>query len=370
MKRFLYALFLSVVLLCSCSDIDDNVTVSENVVTDFPDFSFLNFSTQGSVLQYQFDEFTQTGNFSDIAALDGINPNIQRIYEFGDVAGLYSGNQVWLKNVRTGSVINGMNFFSESDTEFRNWTINSESVVFSGFHDSINFDNFIVRIINLNNNVISNVIVGNIGQTVEANFNQDHLVFYENEISENGNIQSKLVVVNTDAMESLGIQLFENRNIIGTVFGEQNDVFVFYNDASYTRFDLSSFTPLDSGVSSLQVQLDGSEIVNDSKIFYVRTFPEPSVLEPLPAIYDIVLQEETIVDVTPALEILANDNGWASLTRTTIDYAISVNSWLIGYNYLDVNGVLMGGVALFSNEAELITNLEVANFPNNLIVLE
>lgn len=369
MRYFIYTLVLCTVLLYSCSDTDDTV-VDAAATTEFPDFSFLNFSTSGSVLQYQFDVSTQTGSFSDIAALDGVGPAIERVYEFGDVAGMYAGNQVWLKNMRTGSVVNGMNFFSESDTEFRDWTINSESIVFSGFHDSINFDNFIVRVINLNTNVISNIPVGTIGQTVEAVFHQDYLVFYRNGLSENGTIQTKLVVVNTSTMESLGIQLFENKNIIGSVFGEQNDVFVFYNDETYTRFDLASFTALNSGDSSLQVLLNGTEIVDDSKIFYVRAFPEPTVLDPLPAIYDITLQEETILDVTPALEMLASENGWTNLARTTIDYAVSVNSWLIGYTYTDSNGVTKGGIAKFSNDVELLANLEVTDFPWNLVVLE
>ena len=370
MRYFIYTLVLCTVMLCSCSDTDDTVADDADT-TAFPDFSFLNFSTSGSVLQYQFDVLAQTGSFSDIAALDGVNPAIERVYEFGDVAGMYAGNQVWLKNMRTGGVINGMNFFSEGDTEFRDWTINSESIVFSGFHDSINFDNFIVRVINLNNNVISNIPVGNIGQTVEAVFHQDYLVFYRNELSDNtGIIQAKLVVVNTNTMELLGVQLFENKNIIGTVFGEQNDVFVFYNDDTYTRFSLSSFTPIDSGASSLQVQLNGSEIVNDSKIFYIRTFPEPNVLGSLPAIYDIALQEEVIVDVTPGLGMLASENGWTNLTRTTMDYAASVDSWLIGYSYTDSNGVTKGGIAKFSNDAELLANIEVTDFSWNLVVLE
>lgn len=341
-----------------------------DATTSFPDFSFLNFSTQGAVLQYQFDVFTQTGSFSDIAALDGVEPAIERVYEFGNVTGMYAGNQVWLKNMRTGSVINGMNFFSESDTEFRNWTINTESIVFSGYHDSINFDNFIVRVINLNTNVISNIPVGDIGQTVEAVFHQDHLVFYENGLSENGNIQTKLVIVNVNTMESLGIQLFDNKNIIGTVFGEANDVFVFFNNATYTRFDLASFSELDTGNSSLPVQLNGSEIVFDSKIYYVRAFPEPTVLDPLPAIYDIVTQEETVIDVTPVLEILASENEWTNLTRTTIDYSVVTSSWLIGYSYTDATGTAKGGVAKFSNEAELLANLEVTDHPWNLVLLE
>ncbi|WP_299682138.1 hypothetical protein [uncultured Dokdonia sp.] len=371
MRYLLYTLVLSAVLLCSCSDTDDTLEETpEDLTTDIPNFSFLNFSTPGAVFQFQFDTFTQTGFFSDITALDGVEPAIERVYEFGDVAGMYAGNQVWLKDMRTGTVINGMNFFSEGDTEFRNWTINTETVVFSGYHDSINFDNFLVRVINLNNNVISNIPIGNIGQTVEAVFSQDHLVFYENGLDVNGNIQAKLVFVNINTMESLGIQQFENTNIIGTVFGESNDVFVFYNNGTYTRFDLTSFTALDSGDSSLQVQLNGGEIVEDSKIFYVRTFPEPAVSDPLPAIYNIATQEETIIDVTPVLEVLASENGWVNLIRTTIDYVPSVNSWLIGYRYTDASGTTLGGIAKFSSEAELLANLEVTDHPWNLVVLD
>lgn len=364
MKVLSYALYMSVFLLWSCSD-DDDINQDATITTDFPNFSFLNFSQPGAILQYQYFADTQTGDFIDIASLDAINPGIQRVHIAGDIAGMYAGSQVWLKDLRGGSVLSAMNFFPESDTEFRNWTINSESIVFSGYHDSINFDNFIIRVINLNNNVISNISVGNIGQTVEAVVYQNYLVFYENT-----DIQTKLVVINVDTMESLGIQLFENLNITGTVFGEQNDIFVFFNNETYIRFDLSSFSPLDSGPSSLQIQLNGSEIVDDSKIYFVSIFPEPTTLEPLPAIYDIVSQETILIDIAPVFIRLAEENGWNNLVRTTINYSPSSESWIIGYRYTDVNGIVKGGIAKFSNNAVLLANLEVSDFPWNLVVLE
>ncbi|WP_299765658.1 hypothetical protein [uncultured Dokdonia sp.] len=371
MRYFLYTLVLSAVMLCSCSDTDDTAMIlPEEATNSLPDFSFLNFSTQGAVLQYQFDVSTQTGIISNLTVSNGISPFIQRVHESGDVAGMYSGNEVWLKNLRTDRVVSAMNFFSEGENEIRNWTINSETTVFSGLHDSSNFDNFTVRVIDLDTNIVTTIPVGDIGQTVEAVYQDDHLVFYENREIDAGNLQSKLVFVNTNIMESLGIQLFENRSINGFVFGESNDVFVFFNNATYTRFDLASFAALDTGNSSLPVQLNGSEIVFDSKIYYVRAFPEPTVLDPLPAIYDITTQEETVIDVTPALEMLASENEWTNLTRTTIDYSVVTNSWLIGYSYTDATGTAKGGVAKFSNEAELLVNLEVTDHPWNLVLLE
>ncbi|GGG32878.1 hypothetical protein GCM10011344_37290 [Dokdonia pacifica] len=371
MRYFIYTLVLSAVLLCSCSDTDDSAEILPvDTTTDFPDFSFFNFSNSTELLQYQFRAFEQMGSYSNIAALDGINPNIQRVEVAGEVVGLYSGNMVWLKNIRNGAVSSGTNFFEESDTEFRSWTINSEQEVFSGYNDSDALDNFRLRTISLNTSVVSDIQIGALSQNSIPAYHNGRLAFYENQSTTSGGQQSTLVLVNTDETSLIDLEVLEGVHIFGLAFGDANDFYVFLSNNSYIRYDAITFTPLENGTSSFDRVLDGSESIINGQLFYTFMLPEPSVIEDLPAVYDIASEETTLVDITPALTVLAEENGWSNLERTTMNYAASLESWLIGYRYTDSNGETQGGVAKFSNDAALLTNLEVTDHPWNLVVLD
>lgn len=369
MRYFIYTLGLYTVLLCSCSDTDDDPVVVDTA-TDFPDFSFFNFSSDTELFQYQFTAFDQMGRFSDITALEAVSPNIQRVEIAGDVAGLYSGNMVWLKNVRTGSLSSGMNFFEESDTEFRSWTINSEQEVFSGYNDSNAFDNLRLRLISLNTGVVSDIQIGALSQNSIPAYRNGRLVFYENQTAVSGGQQSTLVVVNTDAVEVLSLDVLAGVHIFGLVFGDDNDFYTFLSNNTYVRYDATTFTQLETGPSSFNRFLDGSEQVVNGILYYTFMQSEPAVVPDFPAMYDIASQETTFVEITPALNTLASENGWADLQRTTFNYVASLEAWLIGYRYLDVAGNEVGGVAKFSIEGSLLTHLEVEHFPWNLVVLE
>lgn len=369
MRYFIYTLVLCTVLLYSCSDADDDVdTVSGT--TEFPDFSFFNFSGDATLLQYQFTAFDQMGRYSDIAALEAISPDIQRVEIAGDVAGLYSGNMVWLKNVRTGAVASGMNFFEESDTEFRSWTINSEQEVFSGYNDSNALDNVRLRVISLNTGVVSDLQIGAMGQNSIPAYHEGRLAFYENQTSTSGDQQSTLVVVNTDDVEVLNLEVIAGVHIFGLVFGDANDFYTFLSNNTYIRYDATTFTQLETGPSSFNRFLDGSEQIVNGKLYYTFMQSVPVVVDNFPAVYDITSQETTFVDITPAFNMLTQENGWTDVARTTFNYVATLDTWLIGYRYLSDNGTERGGIAKFSNEGELLINLEVTDFPWNLVVLE
>ena len=365
----MYTLVLCVVLLCSCSDKDDAILGVETT-TEFPDFSFFNFSSTTELFQYQFTAFDQMGRFSDIAALEGISPAIQRVEIAGDVMGLYSGNMVWLKNVRTGSVVSGMNFFEESDTEFRSWTINSEQEVFSGYNDSNALDNLRLRVISLNTGVVSDLQIGALSQNSIPAYRNDRLAFYENQTAVSDGQQATLVVIDTDEVEMLDLKVLSGVHIFGLVFGNDNDFYTFLSNNTYVRYDATTFTQLETGPSSFNRFLDGSEQVIDGKLYYTFMQSEPAVVPDFPAVYDIASQETTFVEITPALNTLASENGWTDLQRTTFNYVASLDAWLIGYRYLDTGGNEVGGVAKFSVDGDIQINLEVEYFPWNLVVLE
>lgn len=369
MKKWIYTLFLSAVLLCSCSDNDDAIILPVDTTTDFPDFTFLNFSGTSTLLQYEFLSFNQMGEYSDIAALDGINPNIQRVEIAGDVAGMYAGNMVWLKNFRNGTVSTGTNFFDESDTEFRSWTINSEQKVFSGYNDSDAFDNFRLRTINLNTSVVTDTQIGPLGQNSIPAYKDQHLVFYENQTTTVGQ-QSTLVVVDTDEVSVIGLEVLNGVHIFGLAFGDNNDIYAFLSNNTYARYDVNSFTLLETNASSFNRVLDGSEQIINDILYYTFMQPEPTVIEDIPALYNIASQTTTLVDITPELDALSEANGWTNLNRTTMNYVDSLQAWLIGYSYIDTSGNVQGGVAKFSNEGVLLTHLDVTDHPWNMIVLE
>ncbi|MEP0264367.1 hypothetical protein [Dokdonia sp.] len=371
MKGCVYMLILSAVLLCGCSDTDDDAMILPvDTTTDFPDFTFLNFSGTTTLLQYEFLSFNQMGSYTDIASLDGVSPNIQRVEVVGDVAGMYAGNMVWLKNFRTGTVSVGTNFFDESDTEFRSWTVNSEQEVFSGFNDSPAFDNFKLRTISLNTGVVSETQIGALGQNSIPAYKNQRLVFYENQTTTTGTQQATLVVVNTDEVEVIGLEVLDGVHVFGLAFGDAHDIYAFLSNNTYVRYDVNTFTLLDTAPSSFNRVLDGSEPIINGQLYYTFMQPEPTVIEDVPAIYDINSQTTTLVDITPMLATLSENNGWTNLTRTTMNYVDSLQAWLIGYSYVDASGVTQGGVAKFSNEGVLLTNLEVTDHPWNMIVLE
>ncbi len=369
MKFLPCALLMSALLLWSCSN-DDDINEDISIATDFPDFSFLNFSQPGVILQYQYFADTQMGDFRDIASLDAINPGIQRVHIAGDVAGMYAGNQVWLKDLREGSVASAMNFFSESDTEFRSWTINSEMEVFSGYNDSNAFDNFRLRTISLNTGVVYDIPIGALGQNSIPAYRNKRLVFYENQSTPGGNQQSTLVLVNTDTVEVVGIDVLDESHIFGLTFGDQNDIYAFLSNGTYVRYDLDTFSVLEIQESSFDRVLDGSEIIVNNKLYFTFMVPEPSTIEDLPAVYDIINQTTVLVDVTSVLEALAEENGWTAINQTTMNFVPSQNAWLIGYRYTDTTNTAVGGFATITNESELLSHMEVSDFPWNLVVLE
>lgn len=369
MKKCIYTLFLSCLFLWSCSDDDDAMILPVDTTTDFPDFIFLNFSGSTTLLQYQFTSFNQMGEYSDIAALDGVNPNIQRVEIAGEVAGMYAGNMVWLKNFRTGTVSTGTNFFDESDTEFRSWTINSEQEVFSGYNDSDAFDNFRLRTFNLNTSVVSDTQIGALGQNSIPAYKDQRLVFYENQSTTVGQ-QSTLVVVDTDEVSVIGLEVLNGVHIFGLTFGDNNDIYAFLSDNTYARYDVNSFTLLETNASSFTQVLNGSEQIINGILYFTFMQPEPTVIEDVPALYDIASQTTTLVDITPGLDTLSETNGWTNLTRTTMNYVDSLQAWLVGYRYVDSSGNTQGGIAKFSNDGILLTNLEVTDHPWNMIVLE
>jgi len=371
--RFPQIILLAFWLCClGCSDDDPGdilIEVEETVSQEnFPAFSFLT-TTQEGIQQYVFDVATQTGSLSNLSIQEGVSPFANNAFIANNVAGLYFQNQVWLKNLETGNIVSGENFFSQTDDIFNNWTVNSTTTVYTGFHDGGAFENFNVRAQNIVTNTQTEFNIGNIGQSAPATFGNNHLIFHNNFSSGSNGPVATLGLINTEINASVGLITLEGDLVIGSIFGQNNDVFVFSTEDRYHRFDLSTFNLIETFPTSFRAALNGREGLNNNQIFYTFIQPQPSILDASPAVYNLTTNTNTIVDIITSFQTIQEERLYTSIQPTDMQYSAIEEAWIVGYSFSSITGS-GGGVFKIDLSGSILAEIQLDVAPDTLVLFE
>ena len=364
-----YLLFVIVLIGCcwSCSNDDLDTMDTEASQDDFPTFSLLSRTPDG-VQQFTFDAITQTGSLINLSQEAGISTTISRFYVADKVVGMYVSNLAWLVNLETGNVVMGENAFSQSDEVFFNWTVNSATTVYTGFHQGAGFMDFNVLAQNVVDETQQFFEVGAIAQTTPPVFSQGYLAFHHNQSSGSSAIGT-FGLINTITNTSVGLTTLFGDFISGTVFGENNDIYVFSTAGQYFRYRLDDLSLMETVPSSFSVPLNGREQLQGNTLYYSLVQPQPAITVATPAVYDLSTGMHSEVDIITTFQNLQSTRGYTELQPTDIQYSFTENAWLVGYRFTtsDDSG---GGVFKIDDTGTILGELVLDMAPEVLIVLE
>ncbi len=367
--RFPLCMFLILWLCClSCSDDDPGNIIpdDENLSENFPDFSFLTTTPEG-IQRYVFDVAEQTGSLINLSEQNEVDPIIARSYVAGRVVGLYVQDRVWLVNMETGSVVMGQNMFPLADEVISNWAVNTDETVYIGFHTDGTFEDF--------NGFAQNVVtleqeqfpVGNIGQSVEPTFGLNHLVFHNNFGSGSGAV-STLGLINTQNNTALSPVLLPGDFVTGSIFDEQNDLYVFSTEGRYHRFNISDLSLIETISTDFRAVLNGREQLVDDMVYYTAQ-PALSELERLPAVFNLTTNEDTLVDLTISFQEISQARSYTDLQITDMQYSFAEEAWIVGYRFDTITNS-GGGLFKVDLAGSILAEIQLDVIPETLVVFE
>ncbi len=366
-------LSLLILLFCfiACTD-DDPGTIGDDQVADetlFPNFTIINLEQDG-VISFNFDASTQEGAIINLSNDEGISPNILNTYIAGNVIGFYTFNTGWLLDLETGVINMGTNMFEQTNEILPNWVVNNNDRVYTGFHTDSNLTNFNINVQNLNNGELRQFPFGNIGQSTPPVFGNDHFIFHRNEGSADSNALGFFGLIDTRSDLALGPITLEGDFIIGSVFGENNDVYLFSTEDRYYRYDLNGLGLIEVQPSSFRQIITGRERLMNNRLYYTFV-SQQTIIPEFPAIYDLNTNANQVIDLSFSFQEIQKERDFISLLPTDIQFSLSENAWLVGYEFTASDATTTGGgVFKVDNDGTILSEIALDFAPQNIFILE
>ncbi len=366
----IYRLLLAVFLIWGCSDDDGTITVTEQ--DTIPDFQVIG-EDASSIYQYSYTSTDEEGSILNLTQANGVNRQYITLRQTADLLSFFSfasdNFSVVLHDAFTNASVSYPNFYAVSDDRAITWGSNSEFNLFLGFYTPRGTRNYNVRIIDPETELFTDV-------PIAFNTTRAFQPLYSN---------GRLVLLYQDSIENYQIAILDTDNaaIIQTLDFGAAATSIFLNDSEdlvvlssldqtnyeYSIYDLQTLAVNEEGGFVLNKFLPSGPVVanlSDNKLYYINFFAQPYPLTSGPAVYDLSLQEDRVIDMLGIAEEIEEEIG-TSIVLTDIYYLESAGLFAIGYAEATPADSWNGGLIFVNPTGEKVYRLELPFIPTYMV---
>ncbi|MEN1783683.1 MAG: hypothetical protein AAGF77_00965 [Bacteroidota bacterium] len=365
MKLKLGYLFLSFVLIYSCSSDDSNETDQEANQSETRSFSVIG-TNDTQVYRYSYLEATSQNELLNLTELAAITPGFITLRETEESLSFYFFDRgafsLVINNKDTQATNIYDRFFPTDSQRSLAWGINTNQDVFFGFFDTTGERN------------LSVMRVAPSGSIIEETFIDNNIERVSDPVLYNGKIyfsywnrQEAYAFTFYDTINhSLGPKLSFTTPISFLVTSSGNIAIISQSSntkiSTYTADTLSLIEelPLEPTVAFPTGHL-AQAAFKDPFLFYFLPNLQPAQLPLNPAILDINTQENTVLDLVTVIASLEQELGQAIVINLEV-YEPKEAIFLFGYRVLGSNN--QGGVVQLDTSGNLIAHIPLPFIPS------
>lgn len=366
LKVLVWAFLALSIIGCST---DDNINVEPEQIQK-ASFKVIGEDSD-SVYLFSYNGFSETTITENLTEELGVQPDYLTLRQLDNLLSFYSFSQgafsLTQKNIATNTSSSFENFYI-NDANIRSivWGINDINNVFFGYFTPSGARNLAIQNIDLSGSQSEDLTidfdVDLLFQPVQ--YNEKLFLSYRDAL---GNY--KLTSYNT-ASKTLGPIVNFSSVPISILIDDVGDLAVVKNgvEATLERYDTDSLSFLSSTAlnfnSGFVAGPISGAVLSEEKLYYAKPFVQPARFSAGPAIFDIVTQENTIIDLPGIADNIEEELG-ASILITSQRFSKAEAVFLISYA---VNSEeIKGGVLEISSAGNLVNNVTFPFLPTNIL---
>ncbi|RMB60501.1 hypothetical protein EAX61_06675 [Dokdonia sinensis] len=360
MRRFLWSLVILSTLGCSN---DDDVVVENESTSEFSSFTAITLDDE-FIYQYNFSESSQTATSRNLTLELNIARQVEFVHEQQAVLGFYRERMVWIRNFETDNTTLFTDFVSPGNSERREGVVNDDTHIVLLYRFPENFDELRLRVINVTNNVISNIALG-ASTFAEAYLNDGKIV-----VTAQRENDTQLFLIDATTGEIVNEETLTNTTIRGLVFGTEDDFYLFDSVQMQYRYDINGMNRLNVTETNFFASPNTFYEVRGTKVYSSFDYQQPSLFINGPQIYDLETNEVQRIDIQNAYARYALENELTGeLRNTDFTYDPNTDAWLCNY-VLANNATETYGVFKLTNDGEIIGVIETERFVSRFLRVE
>ncbi|MBT8210011.1 MAG: hypothetical protein KJP14_05730 [Eudoraea sp.] len=366
----IFGVFFAAFFFWSCSSDDGANSVAEQ--DTLPDFQVIG-EDGSSIYQYSYSSTDEEGSILDLTQVNGVNRQYITLRQTGDLISFFSfasdSFSVVLHDAFTNTAISYPNFYSVSDDRAITWGSNSEFNLFLGFYTPRGTRNYNVRIIDPETGLFTDVPVAfNTTRAFQPLYSNGRLVLPYQDSIEN----YQIAILDTDNA-SITRTLNFGGAVTNLFLNDSDDLVVLssldQSNYQYTIYDLQTLAVNEEGNFVLNKFLPSGRLeanLSDNKLYYINFFAQPYPLTSGPAVYDLTLQEDRVIDMLGIAQEIEAEIG-TSLVLTDIYYLESAELFAVCYAEATPADSWNGGLIFLRPSGEIVYRLELPFVPTYLV---
>lgn len=360
MRRFLGSLVILSILGCSN---DDDVVVINEATSEFSSFTAITLDDE-FIYQYDFSEASQTPTSRNLTLELNIARQVEFVHEQQAVLGFYRERMVWIRNFETENTTFYTDFVSPGNSERREGVVNDDTHIVLLYRFPQNINELRLRIINVTNNVISNIALGT-STAAKAYLNDGRIV-----VTAQRENDTQLFLIDATTGEIVNEETLTNTAIRGLVFGTEDDFYLFDSEQMQYRYDINGMNRLAVAETNFFASPNIFYEVRRTKVYSSFDYQQPSTFLKGPQIYDLETNEVQRIDIQNAYSRYASENELVGeLSNTDFTYDPNTDSWICNY-VLATNESETYGVFKLTNDGEIIVAIETELFVSRFLRVE
>lgn len=363
-------ILLAVFFFWGCSN-DDGAPSTTGQDT-LPDFQVIG-EDGSSIYQYSYSGSDDEGTILNLTESNGVPRQYITLRQTGDLLSFFSfasdNFSVVLHDAFTNAAISYPNFYAVSDDRAITWGSNSEFNLFMGFYTPRGTRNYNVRIIDPETELFTDVPVAfNTTRAFQPLYSNGRLVLLYQDSIEN----YQIAILDTD-----NASIIQNLDLGGAAtsifLDNSNDLVVLssldQSDYQYTIYDLQTLAINEEGNFVLNKFLPSGPLeanFSDNKLYYINFFAQPYPLTRGPAVYDLSLQEDRVIDMLGIAQEIEEEIG-TSIVITDINFLESAGLFAVGYAEATPADSWNGGLIFIRPTGEKVYRIELPFVPTYVI---
>ncbi|MCE2613741.1 hypothetical protein LVD13_12230 [Flavobacteriaceae bacterium D16] len=370
LKLRLFKLFLLVLLVTGCSNDDDSL--SEREQDSFPELQLLG-EDGDNIYLYSGSGTDEEGSILNLSQLSGVNRQYITLRQTGDLVSFFSfasdNFSVVIHNVADNTALSYPNFYTVADERAITWGSNSEYQIFLGFYSPRGTRNYNVRIQEADSGDLTDIqIEDNTTQVFQPLYSNGRLVLPFRDSQEN----YKIAIVDTDT--AVVLQILDFGSSVTSVFLNSMDELVVLSSLDqlnyqYNFYDLENASITDEGSFELNKFFSPGPLdanISDNKLYYLNFFAQPYPVTSGPAVFDLGVQEDRVIDILRIKQEIETEIGDAILL-TDIHFLENANLFAIGYAESSSLADWKGGVVLIRPNGEKVYRIDLPFIPTYVV---
>ena len=368
-SRFCGLLLLAFLGL-ACSN--DDGSLSETEQDALSDFQIIG-EDANSIFLYTYSSENEESSILNLSDFSGVNRQYITLRQTGSLVSFFSFTSdnfsLVLHDVDNNSSFSYPNFYTVADERSITWGSNSESHIFLGFFSPFGTRDYYVRILDPVSGDFTDVpIEDNTTRVFSPLYTNGRLVLPYRDSAEN----YKIAVLDTD--NALVRVIIDYDNAATSLFLNDLDELVILNSSDqlnyqYNIFDLQNVTITEAGNFELNKFFNPGPvdaILSDNKLYYLNFFAQPYPVTSGPAVFDLGIQEDLVIDILGIKLEVETELGGAVIL-TDIHYLEKANSFAVGYAEAENQEQWNGGVFFIRPDGAIIDRIELPFVPTYVV---